>query len=627
MAELYLCTALGPEGFEKEVVIKRVRSFLASDEGFMKMFVDEARLASRLNHVNVVQIFDFAKHDDTSFIAMEYVRGVSLWELRRRCRELQVSCPPTLAAEICASVARGLHYAHTLTDKGKPLGIVHRDVTPHNVLLSFDGAVKLTDFGIAKAGTSSSYTAPGMLKGKFAYMAPEQARGEAVDARSDVFALGIVLWELLTGGRLFEGDSDVAILRAVQESFIAPPARLNPAVPEELDQLVLKALARPKEQRFQTAQEMERALANFVLRNASSVEDTSVAAFLATLFGQEVAGPHRQREATRSTAKTPTPAPEPKDPGATIPPTAIVARDHTPTPPRKTAQLPGVGPALTLLDDEPSVIAPLEPSGPSVDLDQTLDATFEKKVEVRESLLEEVERARAAIAAERHAKSTDPAAATVSLENVRAPRWSRGVRVLGACVAGGLLAGVGYAVFSTRGGNAPQPLSQYAPTSVPKAQAPLREGDTPVAATAPARTPLIEDAHAAGAVAVGAAHGVAAPPPEQEAAAVPSPAEASPVEVPAAEASAAAVVTAEAAPVARPKAAPKVKTGYLKVNAIPFAQVFVDGKLMAEVSGEKRLPVKAGPHEVRLKHPKRVETFKVVIEPGVAAELTFEPLR
>jgi serine/threonine protein kinase len=241
MAEVYLAEAIGPEGFAKDVVIKVVRSFLASDQQFIDMFIAEARLSSRLNHANVVQIFDFGKHDDSYFIAMEYVRGASLFDLRKRCRERGVPFPPTLVAEIGAQVARGLQYAHGLSDKGKPLAIVHRDVTPHNVLLSFDGAVKLTDFGIAKASTS--HTAPGILKGKFAYMSPEQARGELVDARTDLFALGIVLWEMLTGGRLFDGDSEMAVLRAVQESLIAPPDRLNPDIPHELSEIVLKALA------------------------------------------------------------------------------------------------------------------------------------------------------------------------------------------------------------------------------------------------------------------------------------------------------------------------------------------------------------------------------------------------
>ncbi|PTL78172.1 serine/threonine-protein kinase [Vitiosangium sp. GDMCC 1.1324] len=283
MAEIYLATAMGPEGFEKEVVIKRVRSFLSDDEGFVQMFIAEARLASRLNHANVVQIFDFAKHEDSYYLAMEYVRGCSLWDLRKRCREKGIGMPPLLVAHIGAQVAAGLHYAHRAkSPDGEPLGLVHRDVTPHNVLLSFDGAVKLTDFGIAKAG--NKLTQPGVLKGKFAYMSPEQSRGEAVDSRTDVFALGVVLWEMLTGGRLFDGDSELAVLRAVQESVIAPPARLNPDVPEDLDEVVSIALDRDPEARYQSAGELERALAQCVLHRATSVDDTDVGTFVRRLF-------------------------------------------------------------------------------------------------------------------------------------------------------------------------------------------------------------------------------------------------------------------------------------------------------------------------------------------------------
>ncbi|NVJ01099.1 protein kinase [Myxococcus sp. AM009] len=282
MAEIYLCTARGAEGFEKEVVIKRVRAFLASDPEFVGMFIAEARLASRLNHANVVQIFDFDKHEDTYYLAMEYVRGCSLWELRKRGKELMEPVPPMLVAHIGAEVARGLHYAHRVRVNGQPLDLVHRDVTPHNVLLSFDGAVKLTDFGIAKAG--NKLTQPGVLKGKFAYMSPEQARGEAVDARTDIFALGVVLWEMLTGGRLFDGDSEVAVLRAVQLSTIPPPARLNPDVPADLDAAVVRALDRDPALRFQTAAEFERALAQCVLTHARSVDDTDLSAFMRRLF-------------------------------------------------------------------------------------------------------------------------------------------------------------------------------------------------------------------------------------------------------------------------------------------------------------------------------------------------------
>jgi serine/threonine protein kinase len=285
MAEIYLAAALGPEGFEKDVVIKRVRPGLAGDPEFVRMFIAEARVVSRLNHANLVHIFDFDKHEDTYYLAMEYVRGHSLWELRRRCQERGVAIPPMLVAQIGMEVARGLAYAHRLTDGGQSLNLVHRDVTPHNVLLSFDGAVKLTDFGIAKAGDRA--TTSGMLKGKFAYMSPEQARGDALDARTDVFALGVTLWELLTGARLFEGDGDVAVLRAVQERLIVPPARLNPGVSASLDAAVMRALERERARRWPTAHELERALAEAVLGGARSLEDTDVGAFLRRMFPEE----------------------------------------------------------------------------------------------------------------------------------------------------------------------------------------------------------------------------------------------------------------------------------------------------------------------------------------------------
>jgi serine/threonine-protein kinase len=285
MAEIYLAAALGPEGFEKDVVIKRVRPGLGVDPEFVRMFIAEARVASRLNHANLVHIFDFDKHEDTYYLAMEYVRGHSLWELRRRCQERGVAIPPMLVAQIGMETARGLAYAHRLTENGQSLNLVHRDVTPHNVLLSFDGAVKLTDFGIAKAGSHA--TTSGMLKGKFAYMSPEQSRGEAVDPRTDVFALGITLWELLTGARLFEGEGDVAVLRAVQERLIVPPARLNPSVSAALDAAVMHALERDLGRRWPGAHELERALAEVVLAGARSLEDTDVGGFLRRMFPEE----------------------------------------------------------------------------------------------------------------------------------------------------------------------------------------------------------------------------------------------------------------------------------------------------------------------------------------------------
>ena len=284
MAELYLCCSRGAQGFEKDVVIKRIRPTLASDPQFVRMFISEARLASRLNHPNVVQIFDFDQCDDSYYLAMEYVRGRSLAEVRKRCKARMTTLPPTLVAHIGAQIARGLHYVHGLSQAGSAQGLVHRDVSPHNVLLSFDGAVKLTDFGIAQPSEKS---APGRLKGKLAYMSPEQSRGDIVDARTDVFALGIVLWEMMTGGRLFEGNGDAAVLQAVRTSVIPPAARVNPDVPLDIDAVVMKALQRPPELRYQTAQELERALAHCVFKRARNLEDIDVGAFLRPLFADE----------------------------------------------------------------------------------------------------------------------------------------------------------------------------------------------------------------------------------------------------------------------------------------------------------------------------------------------------
>ncbi len=285
MAEIFLAASRGPEGFEKEVVIKRIRSALADDPSFVQMFIAEARVASKLNHPNIVHIFDFDQHGDSYYLAMEYVRGKSLAEVQRRTRERQAQLPPVLAAQIALEVARGLAYAHRMTDHGQPLNLVHRDVTPHNILISYDGSVKLTDFGIAKAGNRA--TTAGMLKGKFAYMSPEQSRGEPVDARTDIFALGITLWELLTQGKLFDGDSDVAVLRAVQERPIESPARLNPAVDSELDGIVLRALLRDPAGRYQNAHEFERALQQYVIHHTRSPEDADVGLFLREFFAEE----------------------------------------------------------------------------------------------------------------------------------------------------------------------------------------------------------------------------------------------------------------------------------------------------------------------------------------------------
>jgi eukaryotic-like serine/threonine-protein kinase len=387
MAEIFLAQSHGPQGFEKQVVIKRIRSALADDPSFIQMFIAEARVASKLNHANVVHIFDFDQHQDSYYLAMEYVRGKSLAEVHRRSRTVGRPFPPVLAAQIALEVARGLAYAHRLTEHGQPLGLVHRDVTPHNVLLSYDGAVKLTDFGIAKASNRASTA--GMLKGKFAYMAPEQARGDPVDARTDLFALGITLWELLTGSRLFDGESDLGVLRAVQEREIVAPATLNRAVDPLLSDVVMTALRRDPARRYQTAGELERKLLTYVIGATRAPEDTDVGLFVRTLFPDEAraeddgeplvplqlvsgVGPTASRPpgATRSAGGRGT-APEPRMlqqtvPSSGLPPSAedeAFAPTRTPTSSRtprraSAATSPGGQSAITHAPpDEASVLA------------------------------------------------------------------------------------------------------------------------------------------------------------------------------------------------------------------------------------------------------------------------------
>lgn len=347
MAEIFLASALGAEGFSKDVVLKVIRPLLASDPLFVEMFIAEARLASKLNHPNIVQVFDFGAQGDDYYAVMEYVRGISLWTLRRRCAEAGRPFPPETAAEIAAQIARALSYAHDLAPNGEHLGLVHRDVTPQNILLSCDGSVKLSDFGIAKA--ASSRTTPGMLKGKFAYMSPEQSRGEPVDAQTDVFALGVVLWELLTEKRLFSGESDVAVLRSVQQDPIAPPKLVNPATPQELSDIVMMALARQKSERLQSAALLELALRSFLRGSKYPTDGTSITGLMEEVCKEEEGALDE-------------PATKPPDKGTDVTsahgPTAVLGRPLPPRPAvreRKSADLASALPRRALTEQMPAL--------------------------------------------------------------------------------------------------------------------------------------------------------------------------------------------------------------------------------------------------------------------------------
>ena len=285
MAEVWRARAVGPAGVEKEVALKLVRRELDARPEFARMFVEEARLAARLTHANVVQVFELVEEEGRHAIAMELVRGHDLARVLERARQAGLRLGLPRALQVVAGVARALDYAHRRAEGGRPLGIVHRDVSPHNVLLSFEGEVKLADFGIARAASQAGLTDPGTVKGKLAYMAPEQAGGEAVDGRADVFALGVLAWELCTGRRLFARDTEAATLAAVVSGPpISPPSAWNEAVPPALDAAILGALARDPAARTASAGEVAEAASAVLLKVARGPEDLDLRAFMHQLW-------------------------------------------------------------------------------------------------------------------------------------------------------------------------------------------------------------------------------------------------------------------------------------------------------------------------------------------------------
>ncbi len=290
MAEIFVAKALGVMGFERLVAIKLIHSHLTRDTDFVKMFIDEARIAMHLHHRNIVQVFDLDKANDTYFIAMEFVHGVNLYDVYERIASKGRWVDLPLSLYLIAEVCKGLHFAHTrIGPDGRPLAIVHRDISPQNVLLSFEGEVKITDFGIAKAAERLHQTTPGIVKGKYAYMAPEVLQDHPADARVDVFAAGVVLYELLVGENPFAGASAVETIENVLNVEVPRPTSRGAAGTAELDAIVLKALAKDPTQRYQSAQELADALTDHGLnltmaRRDIASGDQSIANLLSELF-------------------------------------------------------------------------------------------------------------------------------------------------------------------------------------------------------------------------------------------------------------------------------------------------------------------------------------------------------
>ena len=293
MAEVFRAESAGLEGFKKTVAIKRVLPQLAEKKQFIGMFLDEARVSAHLSHSNCVQVFDVGVGDNTFFIVMEYVDGTDLKSVIEYYRRHQAQIPLEEACLISVRILEGLAYAHELTDaSGKPLHIVHRDMSPPNVLITRYGEVKIVDFGLAKANSQLEKSEPGIIKGKFGYLSPEVALGQVADPRTDIFAVGIILWEMLAGRRLFFGDTDLETVRQVQAARIPPLHQYNPEISLELDRVVARALARDPANRYQSARDFGRDLNAILFGARRPVSSFEIA--------ELVARPLAQRELDRA---------------------------------------------------------------------------------------------------------------------------------------------------------------------------------------------------------------------------------------------------------------------------------------------------------------------------------------
>jgi len=289
MAEVFVAKAFGVEGFERILAIKKILPTMAEDEEFITMFIDEARISVQLNHANVVHIHELGKHEDAYYIAMEYVSGKDLRSILERFRRRREIMPTAMAVFVASKICEGMDYAHRKKDaRGQELHIIHRDVSPQTILCSYEGEVKIIDFGIAKAANRSQKTQAGILKGKFGYMSPEQVRGLPIDRRSDIFAVGVILYEMLTGEKLFVGESDFSTLEKVRNAEVASPRQFNPNIPAGLEKVVLKALAREVEDRYQWASDLQEDLMRFLLAGDAIYSAKHLSTFMKDAFAEDL---------------------------------------------------------------------------------------------------------------------------------------------------------------------------------------------------------------------------------------------------------------------------------------------------------------------------------------------------
>ena len=296
MAQLYRAKHLGAQGFEKIIAIKQILPHLTAEKELVDAFIDEAKLAALLNHQNIVQIYDFGKIEDSYFISMEYLFGKDLRAIAGKARDRGMPLGLQNALYIASRICAGLDYAHKLKDfHEKPLNIIHRDISPQNIFITYEGEVKILDFGIAKAASQSTITQMGMIKGKVAYMSPEQAAGNPIDHRSDIFSAGILLYEMLSGKKMFQGDT-MQILAKVRRAEFDPPEAAIPAMPITLYRVLHQALAKDPSDRYQTCGEMLADLEECMVGLEIQASGRALGAYMKELFAKEIAD---EREAMR----------------------------------------------------------------------------------------------------------------------------------------------------------------------------------------------------------------------------------------------------------------------------------------------------------------------------------------
>ncbi len=354
MAEVFKAVEYGAEGFERIVAVKKILPHVAEDDEFITMFKDEAKIAVQLTHPNIAQIYRLDNEADSFYIALEYIAGRDLKTLFERARKANALLPLDMVCFTIMKVCEGLDYAHAKKDKyGRSLGIIHRDVSPPNILVAYEGQVKLIDFGVAKAAGRVSKTQAGILKGKFGYMSPEQVRGMPLDRRSDVFSLGVVFWELLTTQRLFQGDTDFATLERVRDVIVPRPTEHNPAIPPELERIVFKALAANPDDRYQTAMELRDELQAFLFAQGLFYGEKDLSGWMHSQFAKEI-----ELDKDKANERNPAPGEGSKRPTMAGGPPAPPVR-KPPVPPGRS----GGPPTAVHRAVSPSTLEPSSPAG------------------------------------------------------------------------------------------------------------------------------------------------------------------------------------------------------------------------------------------------------------------------